>query len=189
MSWHVATFFYIIPQRNIHFHYKIESTSVAHTLPNRRKPSGRSAINSKSPAAVPSESSSVFLPRPHSPQAVPTNDWAWWKHQSWDVLPDMGFFCWVVWWGSSSAWLRISEVQCAWGSFYPSSFLLSFHWGQTCITLWRHSLPSAACSLLNPLQLFPQIHLLYISFQPVNLNWHRQQWASEGSQPLSLHSA
>lgn len=32
----------------------------------------------------------VFLPRPHSPQAVPTNDRAGWGHQSWVILPDVG---------------------------------------------------------------------------------------------------
>lgn len=95
-------FFCIIPQTNIqNIHFTIELKvpmwqpwRCTHRLPNKREPSGRSAISWQPPAAIPLGSAAVFPLRSHSPQAFPISDWP--RYQSWAILPEVVLLWWVV---------------------------------------------------------------------------------------------
>lgn len=102
-----------------------------------RKPTLNSIVDRQPPDDTPDHTccrllSVIFTKYGRGPRAVP-------------LLPNVGYFLEQLLSDSPLAWLRLSQnYTAAWGFSYPI-LLFSFHRCQTCIAVWKLSLP---CFLL-----------------------------------------
>lgn len=208
MTWHVADFLLHHSTDNFIFTLKLkvpvwQPWRYRHRLPYKRQSFGRSGVNWQPLAVVPSESPETFLQSPHSPQAVPTNDWAQWGHLFWAIL---GTKAWqdFSWWAIFKAFHRPG-----WGFLRATlclRFCLSYSFFPLLLSLGSNphhllkALPASSSFLSpNPSQLLlsnislacliPSWNLLLSELELTlpTMNSCRD-WAREGIHPCMLQS-